>query len=92
MEIRSKERLEMEDKKKQEIFEILENVGFTENAIIKIAGFLIGAGIKKPNEKVLIKVGNKDFDVFYALYCQLDNKYNNTSKTIKSCTIHYFYV
>lgn len=82
----------MEDEKKQKILEILENVGFTKNAITKIAGFLIGAGIKKPNEKVLIKVGDKDFDVFYELYCQIENKYNNTSKTIKSCTIHYFYV
>lgn len=81
---------------KREIIEdFLMTFGFTDNAMLKISGFLIGAGIKKSSEKIKIRVGENDFDFFYDFYIDMfENNEENTnqSKTVEKCVIHYIYV
>lgn len=42
-------------KTKEQILEHLSNVGYAPNALCKILGFLIGAGLKEESEKVCVK-------------------------------------
>lgn len=50
---------------KLEIVSYLKENGHTNNAIAKITGFLIGAGIKDNDEKLVFKRGDSTWDDFY---------------------------
>lgn len=53
-------------KTKEEIIEHLQKVGYTEHTISKITGWMIGAGLKEPNEIITYKKGLNEFDLFWA--------------------------
>ena len=46
-------------KTKEEIVKHLYNVGYTDQAMHKIVGFLIGSGIKEEDEVMTLKKGSK---------------------------------
>lgn len=52
-------------KSKETILAHLKETGYTDNAICKILGYLIGAGIKEENEKVLVKKGEAEWSYFW---------------------------
>lgn len=53
-------------KTKEEIIEHLQKVGYTAHTISKITGWMIGAGLKEPNEIITYKKGLNEFDLFWA--------------------------
>lgn len=53
-------------KTKEEIIEHLQKVGYTAHTISKITGWMIGAGLKEPNEIIKYKKGLNEFDSFWA--------------------------
>lgn len=53
-------------KTKEEIIEHLQKVGYTAHTISKITGWMIGAGLKEPNEIITYKKGLNEFDSFWA--------------------------
>lgn len=52
-------------KTKEEVLKHLMEVGYGENASTKIMGFLIGQGLKTPDEEITYKKGEKRFEDFY---------------------------
>lgn len=55
-------------KTKEEIVNHLYNVGYTEQAMHKIVGFLIGSGIKEEDEVITLKKGSNGWHSFWAWY------------------------
>ena len=55
-------------KTKEEIVNHLYNVGYTEQAMHKIVGFLIGSGIKEEDEVITLKKGSNDWHSFWEWY------------------------
>lgn len=53
-------------KTKEEIIEHLQEVGYTAHTISKITGWMIGAGLKEPNEIIKYKKGLNEFDLFWS--------------------------
>lgn len=62
---------------KEEVKEYIALKGFTHDAAIKIAGFLIGAGIKKENEYFRFTKGWGTFKEFYDWYTFDETNKNN---------------
>lgn len=52
-------------KTKEEVLKHLMVVGYGKNASTKIMGFLIGQGLKMPDEKITYLKGDKRFEDFY---------------------------
>lgn len=52
-------------KTKEEVLKHLMEVGYGENASTKIMGFLIGQGLKTPEEEITYKKGKRTFEDFY---------------------------
>lgn len=50
---------------KETILKHLKQTGYTDNAICKILGYLIGAGIKSEEEKVLVLKGDAEWSYFW---------------------------
>lgn len=51
-----------------EIKKHLLEIGYDNDAISKISGFLIGSGLKKDNEVIRFKIGTNCWDVFKCWY------------------------
>lgn len=64
---------------KGEVLRHLVNNGYSNNAITKITGFLIGKGLKEPNELITFKKGEKTWDEFIVWF---ENKPTKRPKTI----------
>ena len=52
-------------KTREEVIEYVNKVGHTKEAILKIAGFLIGHNLKEVDEVLKWKIGEGTFDEFY---------------------------
>lgn len=59
-------------KTKEEIVKHLYNVGYTDQAMHKIVGFLIGSGIKEEDEVITLKKGSNDWQSFWSWYNKED--------------------
>lgn len=59
-------------KERAEVLKHLENTGYSRHAMNKIAGFLIGAGLKDVDEAIVIAHGKGTFDDFYDWYVGSD--------------------
>lgn len=55
-------------KTKEEIAKHLYNVGYTDQAMHKIVGFLIGSGIKEEDEVMTLKKGSNGWHSFWTWY------------------------
>ena len=53
------------NKSRKDILQHLENVGYKQSDMERIAAYLIGAGIKTFDDFITIKVGNRTFKDFY---------------------------
>lgn len=53
-------------KTKEEILVHLIENGYTKEAVTKIMGFLIGAGIKENDEHIFVRMGENTWGVFYS--------------------------
>lgn len=65
---------------KNEVLAYLKENGHSNNAITKIMGFLIGVGIKEPNERIVFKRGENSWEEFFEWY-------NNEPKK-KECPLY----
>lgn len=61
-------------KNREQVFDHLKKTGYTQLAITKIMGFLIGNGTKTANEGVCYKRGNGSFDDFLKWYHSEENR------------------
>ena len=57
---------------KDEVLAYLKETGHSNNAVTKIMGFLIGNGMKEPDEKIIFKRGQNSWEEFYEWF---ENKY-----------------
>lgn len=55
-------------KSKEEILKHLHSVGYTDKAVAKIMGFLIGSGMKEENEKISYRKGFNEWEAFWGWY------------------------
>lgn len=58
----------------EEVQQHLANNGYTREAISRILGFLIGSGVKRYDEEILVKYGAKTFDDFFEWWNEEDSE------------------
>lgn len=59
-------------KTREEVLKHLKTTGYTKNAMYRISGFLIGAGLKEESEEILYKTGCGEWGDFYEWWLSED--------------------